>query len=210
MEYNTARPKLVISEYGRIMQNFAQFCSTIEDREKRSKVAARLIDVMVTLNPQLKNMEDYRQKLWDHLQVISDYSLDVDAPFQLPQRPVEEERVTEKPIAYPDHKVKYKHYGKNMEKLLDRIPEFLNDPEKMHSMSKVIAYYMGLVYKNWNNEQISDETLISDFKMMTDNQLEWNTSFNLDSVPKTAQAQNHKRSKKKFKGKQNFRNKRRY
>lgn len=210
MEYNTTKPKLIISEYGRIMQEFAQYCASIEDREKRTKVAHRLVDMMVGMNPQLRNMEDYRHKLWDHLQVISDYSLDVDAPYPLLQRPDPSEKEKLDPVPYPISKVKYKHYGKNMERLLDRIPEYLDQPEKMQSMSKVIAYYMGLVYKNWNNEQISDETLMADFKLMTGGQLEWNTSFNLDSVPKTAQAQVHKQGKKKFKNKNNFRNKRRY
>jgi len=210
MNYNTSKPNLIISEYGRIMQDFAHYCTTITDREKRSKVASRLVDMMVLLNPQLKNMEDYKQKLWDHLQVISDYKLDVDAPYTLPAKPEEKEKIKDKPIPYPNCNLRYKHYGKNLERLLDRIPEFTDQPEKMMSMSKVIAYYMGLVYKNWNNEAISDETLMADFKLMTGGQLEWNTSFNLDLVPKTAQAQAHKRGKKKFKNKGNFRNKRRY
>ena len=81
MEYNSQRSKLIIPEYGRITQKMAEYVCTIKDREKRTAAARQVIEIMTTFNPQFKNIEEYRQRLWDHLYIITDYKLDVDGPY---------------------------------------------------------------------------------------------------------------------------------
>ena len=86
MEYNTTRNHLTMREYGRHIQKMVEYVLTIEDREKRQKNANSLIELMGFLNPHLKNVEDFRHKLWDHLFLISDFKLDVDSPYPIPTR----------------------------------------------------------------------------------------------------------------------------
>ena len=86
MEYNTTRNHLEIREYGRHIQKMVEYVLTLEDREKRQKNAYALIELMGFLNPHLKNVEDFRHKLWDHLFLISDFKLDVDSPYPIPTR----------------------------------------------------------------------------------------------------------------------------
>ncbi|MBX6381218.1 MAG: DUF4290 domain-containing protein, partial [Thermoflavifilum aggregans] len=86
MEYNTTRNPLVIREYGRNIQKMIEYLLTIEDKEKRQRNALAVIELMGTLNPHLRNVEDFRHKLWDHLFLISDFKLDVDSPYPKPTR----------------------------------------------------------------------------------------------------------------------------
>ena len=100
MEYNTTRNHLTIREYGRHIQKMAEYVLTIEDREKRQKNANALVELMGFLNPHLKNVEDFRHKLWDHLFLITDFKLDVDSPYPIPTR--ETLRPTPDPLPYPN------------------------------------------------------------------------------------------------------------
>src|SRR3954464_15663450 len=116
LEYNTQRGKISISEYGRNVQKMVELALKIEDREKRSKAAQNIVNVMSLLNPQVRELADYKHKLWDHLFIISDFKLDVDSPFTPPSKDVIKARP--KPLAYPASNIKYKYYGKVMEDMI--------------------------------------------------------------------------------------------
>ena len=83
-DYNTNRPEMVIPEYGRNIQKMVEHAISIENREERNIVAGAIISVMGQLNPHLRDIADFKHKLWDHLFIISDFKLDVDSPYPLP------------------------------------------------------------------------------------------------------------------------------
>ncbi len=85
MEYNTARNHLIMKEYGRNVQRMIEYIMTLEDREHRQQQVSAVIELMGILQPHLRNVEDFRHKLWDHLFLVSDFKLDVDSP--IPSRP---------------------------------------------------------------------------------------------------------------------------
>ena len=144
MEYNTTRNHLTIREYGRHIQKMAEYVLTIEDRQKRQKNANALIELMGFLNPQLKNIEDYRHKLWDHLFLICDFKLDVDSPYPIPTK--ETLRPTPDPIPYPKRHPKYNHLGKNIEVVIDKALKE-EDPEKRQGYTdKMICF---LIIRKW-------------------------------------------------------------
>src|SRR5207247_7710067 len=118
MEYNTTRNGLVMREYGRHIQKMIEHLVSIEEPERRQKNAYALIELMGFLNPHLKNVEDFRHKLWDHLFLISDFKLDVESPYPIPTR----ESLKAKPDAlpYPKRYPKYNHLGKNIEIVIDK------------------------------------------------------------------------------------------
>ncbi len=116
LEYNTSRNKLVISEYGRHIQKLVEHAIEIKDKKDRQHFVEGIINIMGDLNPHLRDVADFKHKLWDHLYVISDFKLDVDSPYEKPII----EKLFEKPepLDYPNSKIKYNHYGKVIEKMI--------------------------------------------------------------------------------------------
>ena len=172
MEYNTTRNHLTIREYGRHIQKMAEYVLTIEDREKRQKNANALVELMGFLNPQLKNVEDYRHKLWDHLFLITDFKLDVESPYPIPTR--ETLRPTPDPLPYPKRYPKYNHLGKNIEIIIDKALKE-EDAEKRQGFVNSIAYYMKLTYSNWHKELVHDDNIQTELSAITKGELEFNT-----------------------------------
>jgi len=175
MEYNTTRSEMSMREYGRHIQKMVEYLLTIEDREERQQQTQVVMELMGFLNPHLKNVEDFRHKLWDHLFFISDFKLDVDSPYPIPQK--ETYRQKPDPLPYPKRYPKFSHLGKNLEVIINKA---LNeeDPEKKAGFSNAIAYYMKLAYSNWHKELVHDDAIRSELNNITGGQLEFsNTPF---------------------------------
>lgn len=175
MEYNTTRNQLAMREYGRHIQKMIEYLLTIEDAERRQRNAQALIELMGFLNPHLKNVEDFRHKLWDHLFFISDFKLDVKSPYPIPTR--ETLKARPEPLAYPKRYPRYSHLGKNLELVINKA---LNEdnPEKRQGFANSIAYYMKLAYSNWHKETVHDDAIQSELSNITKGQLEFtNTPY---------------------------------
>lgn len=175
MEYNTTRNHLVMREYGRHIQKMIDHLVTIEDPERRQRNAHAVIELMGFLNPHLKNVEDFRHKLWDHLFLISDFKLDVNSPYPIPTR--ESLKVKPKRLPYPKRYPKYSHLGKNLETVINKALKE-EQPEKRSGFANAIAYYMKLAYNNWHKELVHDDAIRSELNAITEGQLEFtNTPF---------------------------------
>ncbi|MBS1656246.1 MAG: DUF4290 domain-containing protein [Bacteroidetes bacterium] len=175
MEYNTTRNHMIMREYGRHIQKMIEHVLAIEDPERRQRNAQAVIELMGFLNPHLKNVEDFRHKLWDHLFLISDFKLEVKSPYPIPTR----ETLSEKPepLKYPKRHPRYSHLGKNLEIVINKalIEE---NPEKKQGFANAIAYYMKLAYNNWHKEVVHDDAIQSELTNLTDGQLEFtNTPY---------------------------------
>jgi uncharacterized membrane protein YgcG len=171
MEYNTTRKYLIMREYGRHIQKMVDYLLTIEDKEKRQRNAMALIELMGFLNPHLKNVEDFRHKLWDHLFLISDFKLDVESPYPIPTR--ETLKAKPEPLGYPKKYPKFNHLGKNIEVVINKALKEEN-PEKRQGFANSIAYYMKLTYSNWHKELVHDDNIQTELNTITDGQLEFN------------------------------------
>src|SRR5687767_9927375 len=175
MEYNTTRNHLVIREYGRHIQKMVEYLLALEDREKRQKNAYALIELMGFLNPHLKNVEDFRHKLWDHLFLISDFKLDVQSPYPIPTR--EKLKGKPDPLPYPKRYPKYSHLGKNLELIINKALSE-QDEQKRQGFANAIAYYMKLAYSNWHKDMVHDDAIQQELTTLTQGQLEsTNTPF---------------------------------
>ncbi len=175
MEYNTERNYLGMKEYGRHVQKMVEYILTIEDKEKRQQQAQCVIELMGVVNPHLKNVEDFRHKLWDHLFFISDFKLDVDSPYPIPQK--ETYKMKPDPLPYPKRHPKYAHLGKNLEVVIDKALKE-EDPEKKAGFAHAIAYYMKLAYSNWHKELVHDDSIRTELNSITGGQLEFtNTPY---------------------------------
>ncbi|MFM2233360.1 MAG: hypothetical protein RJB31_2061 [Bacteroidota bacterium] len=173
MEYNTNRSHLVMREYGRHVQQMVGHILSIEDKERRLRNAQAVIELMGFINPQLKNIEDYRHKLWDHLFLISDFKLEVESPYPIPTR--ESLMAKPKPLPYPKRHPKYYHLGKHLELVIAKAMAEENE-EKRSGFSHIIAYYMKLAYNTWHKELIPDESIRSELNSITKGQLEFTST----------------------------------
>lgn len=166
--YNTSRPHLEIREYGRNIQLMIDYTKTIEDREERNKAANTIVHIMGYLNPHLRDINDFKHKLWDHLFMISNFELDVDSPYPKPNP--EELMAKGDRLDYPQQKIKAKHYGKVVEKMIEAAIELEESPEKEY-LVEGIANFMKMSYKNWNNNILNDEEIMIDLKKLSDGKL---------------------------------------
>ena len=115
-EYNSQRPNIILKEYGRNVQKLVEYLRTIQDIEKRTEMASTLIELIKQLTPSIKDQPDNPQRLWDDLYIMADFTLDVNSPYPIPHPDV----IFKKPMKmqYPRNDVRFKHYGKNIEKLV--------------------------------------------------------------------------------------------
>ena len=179
MEYNTAREKLIISEYGRNIQKMVSHAIAIKEKEERNRAAKVIIDVMGQLNPHLRDIADFKHKLWDHLFIISNFKLDVDSPYPIPTA----ESVDVKPerIKYPEKSYKYRHYGKTIQMMIDKAIGFKEGPEQ-EALIKVIANHLKKSYLTWNKESVADSKIFEDLKELSGGKLKLKESIQLNNT----------------------------
>lgn len=177
--YNSTRPKLKLSEYGRNIQNIVDYVTTLPTKEERNKYAQAVIDMMGHLNPHLRDVMDFKHKLWDHLFIISDFKLDVDSPYPIPSPDI----LISKPdkLEYPTRKIKYMHYGKTVELMIEKL-KTIEDPQRKSELVQSIANFMKLAYVTWNKDNVSDETIISDLKILSKGEIVLEEGTNLNRV----------------------------
>lgn len=177
MEYNSTRNRLVIPEYGRNIQKMIEYAITIKDREERNSAARAIVAVMGYLNPQLQNITDFKHKLWDHLFVISDFKLDVDSPYPIPNK----DTFKSKPlrVPYPNNRIKYKYYGVNMETMIRKISELEEGPRK-DQITQNIANFMKMSYLTWNKDTVDDTTILGHLEQLSGSKLKLSETARLN------------------------------
>lgn len=156
MDYNTQRERLMLPEYGRNVQKMIDHAITIKDREERNKAANTIIQVMGSMNPQLKENRDFKHKLWDHIQVIADFKLDIDSPYDLPTK--DQLSIKPDPLTYPNQDIKYMHYGKIVELMVEKAIS-MEDGDQKDLFVKSIANHMKLSYMTWNKDHVPDTVI---------------------------------------------------
>ena len=203
MEYNTSRSKLLMPEYGRNVQKMVEHLLTIEDPQKRLKNAEILIELMTTLAPHLKTIEDYKHKLWDHLYQMTDFRLAVDGPYPPPTR--EELQKKPEPLPYPKENKRNKHFGRNFNALMEKAMAE-QDPERRQGFTQSLGYYMKLAYTNWHKEPVHDDMIKSELAELTEGQLTYETGgyrVHMDNTPnRYKQNRNNNNNRNNYKGNQ--------
>lgn len=204
MEYNSTRNKLFIPEYGRNVQKMVEYALTVEDRNKRTQLAHVIVSVMTQIHPQQKEIIDLKQKLWDHLHIISDYKLVVDAPFPAPQRP-EEESKPSMPTRKAN-KIRFRYYGRNTELIIQKAMEYEDGPER-DELIRIIANHLKKAYVNWNRDSVTDELIAEHLALLSKDKLKLNENTRLEQTAEIL-ARNKKRQKQKPRPAGGFRKKR--
>ncbi len=171
IEYNTERPDIQFPEYGRSIQEMLFHAKSIESPQKRQKTIESIIGLMIQLGPQgNRNMDDYREKLWNHIFALTNYELEVTVPNGIVIRR-EEDRAIPQPLGYPKTATRMRHYGNSVHALIQKAIDMPEGP-KREGLVEVIASYMKLAYKTWNKEHyVSDDIVKEDLEILSNGQL---------------------------------------
>lgn len=169
LEYNSERPLMIIPEYGRHIQKLVNHCVSLESKEERNTMAEAIIDVMGNLQPHLRDVPDFKHKLWDQLHIMSDFKLDVDSPYETPSR----EELQEKPerLPYPKLASKYRYYGTNIETMID-VALTWDEGDMKEALVFTIANHMKKCYLNWNKDTVDDAVIFEHLYEMSDGKLD--------------------------------------
>ncbi|MCM2301634.1 MAG: DUF4290 domain-containing protein [Flavobacteriaceae bacterium] len=197
LEYNTDREHLIIPEYGRHIQKLINHCKTLESKEERNTMALAIIDVMGNLQPHLRDVPDFKHKLWDQLFIMSNFELDVDAPYDK----LTKEVLLEKPegLAYPKSASKYRFYGNNIQTMID-VAVSWEDNEMKDLLILTIANHMKKCYLIWNKDTVDDTVIFTHLKELSKGKLSLpeNTELSVDIPIDSKQKKTFTKSKKHF------------
>ena len=203
LTYNTEKEQIVISEYGRCVQEMIKKLPEIEDRRQRTEAAKYIISVMVQMNPSIKQSSDWEHKLWDHLYMISGYNLDLDSPYA-PPTPIEQQRKPQH-IGYQNNDIKYGHYGQYIVKMIEAAAQEEND-EVREALAYSLAGQMKRNYLEWNKSVVNDQVILDDLRNISGGRLVINDDTKLNNtneipsgkaLPSKQQQQQGKKKRKK-------------
>ncbi len=169
LEYNSERPLMIIPEYGRHIQKLVDYCISIENKEDRNKMAKAIVHVMGNLRPHLRDVPDFKHKLWDQLFIMSDFKLDVESPYSKPSK----EELQEKPeaLGYPKSASRYRYYGNNIQMMIDATLNW-EEGSKKDALVFTIANHMKKCYLNWNKDTVEDSIIFQHLYELSDGKID--------------------------------------
>jgi len=173
LEYNSDRTKMIIPEYGRHIQKLVNHCVALPSKEERNTMALAIVDVMGNLQPHLRDVPDFKHKLWDQLFIMSEFNLDVDSPYPQPSK----EELQEKPehLGYPKNASKYRYYGKNIQTMID-VALSWEDGDMKEALIFTIANHMKKCYLNWNKDTVEDSVIYNHLYDLSDGKIDLRNS----------------------------------
>lgn len=191
-DYNTSRKNLVLPEYGRNIQQMVDQIMATTDRTKRNQMTQALISVMGNLNPHLRDIHDFKHKLWDHIAIMSDFKLDIDYPYDIPVP--ETFQAKPKIVDYPQSAIRYKHYGKILERMIQTACDMPDDDER-RALIQIIANHMKKSYLTWNREAVDDQVIVNDFLVLSKGRLKLDETYRLEETREILNKGKKKRDK---------------
>ena len=160
---------MALPEYGRSIQNMVDYAITIQDRAERQRCANTIINVMGNMFPHLRDVPEFKHKLWDHLAIMSDFKLDIDYPYEIIRK---DNLVTKpEPVPYPNTNIRYRHYGRTMEVLIKKACELPEGDEKRNLVA-LICNHLKKDYMTWNKDTVDDRKIADDLAELSDGKLQ--------------------------------------
>jgi hypothetical protein len=159
LTYNTHRPRLILPEYGRAIQSMVEHCVTIPDREERTRCAYSIINTMARIQPKIKEQDDWKRILWDHLAYMSGFKLDVDFPVEISAP--DKYTATPEKVPYPGRHIRYRHYGKDVELIIEQVLQMPEGPER-DELVLLLANHMKKLLIAVNKDNVDDAKIFKD------------------------------------------------
>lgn len=164
MEYSTQKGKLVMPEYGRNIQQMVDYALTIEDRAERTRCVKTIVYIMGNFFPYLRDVDDFKHKLWDHVAMMSDFKLDIDYPYEI----VRPDKLHSRPdkVEYQNSKIRYLHYGRMLEEMIEKVADY-PEGEEREALIFMIANQMKKCFLTWNKEVVDDRKIYDDLRELS-------------------------------------------
>jgi hypothetical protein len=174
MEYPTLEGKLIMPEYGRNIQQMVAHALTIEDREERTRCVQTIINIMGNMFPYLRDVNDFKHKLWDHVAIMSDFKLDIDFPYEI----LQEENLYTRPetIPYKKSRIRYMHYGRTLEEMIEIISKYPEGEDK-NELIRLVANQMKKCFLTWNKEVVDDKKIFDDLRELSNGHIDVSPDF---------------------------------
>ena len=174
MEYPTLQGPLIMPEYGRNIQHLVEHALTIEDKEERTRCVKSIIHIMGNLFPYLRDVNDFKHKLWDHVAIMSDFKLDIDYPYEI----LNEQNLHTRPesIPYKNSRIHYQHYGRTLEEMIGKVADYPEGEEK-NELIRLIANQMKKCFLTWNKEVVDDKKIYADLRELSNGKLNISEDF---------------------------------
>jgi len=174
MEYTTLKSKLIMPEYGRNIQQLVDYALTIENREDRTRCVNSIISIMGNLFPYLRDVNDFKHKLWDHVAIMSDFRLDIDYPYEI----VKKENLYTHPeaIPYKNSRIHYMHYGRTLEEMIEKVGDYPAGNER-DELIRLIANQMKKCFLTWNKEVVDDRKIYDDLRLLSKGKINVSEDF---------------------------------
>ena len=168
LQYNTKRKQLVIPEYGRHIHLMIEQTKAEPNAEERNKKAKAIIGVMGNLNPHLRDVPDFQHKLWDQFFIMADFDIEVESPFEKPEREVLEAKPEK--LAYPQNFPKYRFYGNNIKRMIDVAVRW-EEGELKEVLVFTIANHMKKSFLSWNKDTVEDAVILAHLDELSEGKL---------------------------------------
>jgi hypothetical protein len=174
MEYTTLKGKLIMPEYGRNIQQMVDYAVSIQDREERTRCVHTIIHIMGNLFPYLRDVNDFKHKLWDHIAIMSDFKLDIDYPYEI----VKSENLHTRPetIPYKKSNIRYMHYGRTLEEMIEKIGKY-PDGDERNELIRLVANQMKKCFLTWNKEVVDDLKIYDDLRELSKGKIDISEDF---------------------------------
>ena len=174
MEYTTLQGKLIMPEYGRNIQQMVTHALQIEDRDERTRCIKTILNIMGNMFPYLRDVNDFKHKLWDHVAIMSDFKLDIDFPYEILQ--AENLYTKPEPIPYKNSRIRFHHYGRTLEEMIEKVSEYEESEEKSE-LIRLIANQMKKCFLTWNKEVVDDRKIFDDLRLLSKGKLDISEDF---------------------------------
>ncbi len=195
LNYNTQQKKLILPEYGRNIQQMVDHCLTLKDKDERTRCARTIVATMANLFPELREGEDNKRKLWDHLAIMSDFKLDIDYPCEI-IKPDNLNTLPEK-VPYTLNNIRFRHYGKSLERMVDKAAE-MEEGEERTELCRLIANHMKKMMLAVNKDGVDDSKIFKDLAEISRGRILLNPEMmHLHEFKVAAPAATGKKKKKK-------------
>ena len=168
-----------ISEYGRNIQNMILYIASLPDRDQRNRLTTTLVNILAIMNPDMRDQVDIKHKLYDHVHLMSDFTLDIDSPYPVPPRP--EEAPTPARVPYTQETIKLRPYGKYMQRMIEKAVTYEEGEEK-DALVKTIANNLKKMYLNWNRDSVNDELIHEHLSLLSGTKLKLRDDDRLHST----------------------------
>ena len=164
MEYTTLQGKLNMPEYGRNIQHMVEYAVQIPDRQERTRCVMSIINTMGNLFPYLRDVNDFKHKLWDHVAIMSDFKLDIDFPYEI----VQAHNLYTRPnkVPYKSSRIHYRHYGRTLEEMIEKTAE-MEPSQQRNDLIILIANQMKKCFLTWNKEVVDDSKIFDDLRELS-------------------------------------------